>query len=88
MAALIFIFRSFVNILLSAVLFAMAIRIILSLFVEEDNKLLNFLYAFTEPFIMPVRAVMERFNILQNSPIDFSYLITHILLSIIIIIIG
>ena len=35
---------------------------------------------FTEPFIAPVRALMVKFNIGQDSPIDWAFSITYIII--------
>ena len=37
----------------------------------------------TEPFVMPVRAVMVHFNIGQDSPIDLAFTLTYIILTIV-----
>ena len=68
---------------LSALQTAMFIRAILSWFMIDGGRLINFLYAITEPFIAPVRAFLVKRNWLQGSPIDFSFMITFLLLSII-----
>ncbi|MBE6668904.1 MAG: YggT family protein [Ruminococcaceae bacterium] len=80
----IYLFRSFISIVLSTVMFAMLLRSLISiLFFEEENKFTNFIYYVTEPFIIPVRAIMHKFNILQGSPIDFSFMITVVILAIV-----
>lgn len=77
------IFARTVNLLLSAVSLAMLLRMLLSFFVfDEDSRLLNFLAVVTEPFIAPVRALLVRFNIGQNSPIDWSFSLTYLLIAI------
>ncbi len=40
-----------------------------------------FLACITEPFIMPVRFFMVKFNILQDSPIDFSFTFAYLALT-------
>ena len=75
------IIKSVVLVFLSALQTAMLIRAILSWFVMGGGKFINFLYAITEPFIAPVRALFEKMNWLQNSPIDFSFLVTYLLIS-------
>lgn len=61
----------------------MMARAILSwLPIDEDNPVLNFLYAVTEPVIMPVRSVLDYFGWFEGMPIDMSFFITFILLSI------
>ena len=77
------IFARTVNLLLSAVSLAMLLRMLLSFFVfDEDSRLLNFLAVITEPFIAPVRALLVRFNIGQDSPIDWSFSLTYLLIAI------
>ena len=73
--------KSLVLVFLSTVQFAMLLRAILSWFVMGGGKFINFLYAITEPFIAPVRALFEKMNWLQNSPIDCSFLVTYLLIS-------
>ena len=68
-------------VLIDIITFAMFIRAILSLFMTEDNAISSFLYTITEPIILPVRRLLEKFNILQGLPIDISFLITYLLLS-------
>ncbi|MBQ8141428.1 MAG: YggT family protein [Clostridia bacterium] len=80
------IIKNVIVVLLSAVQLAMLVRAVLSWFVMDENKIVNFLYAVTEPFIVPVRLLFEKLNWFQNSPIDFSFMITYLIISIIIII--
>ena len=73
-----------IELLIGFVQLAMLIRAILSFFNPEEQGLLSaLLYAVTEPFIMPVRALLDRFKIGQGLPIDISFLVTVILLSVI-----
>ena len=72
-----------VSYLITAVQFLMFARAILSwLPIDEDNPIVNFLYAVTEPVIMPVRAVIEKFGWFERMPIDMSFFITFLLLSV------
>ena len=66
--------------LVEIVLLAMLIRAIMSLF-TDGGVILNFVYSITEPIIMPVRKIFEKFNISSGFPIDLSFLITYLLLS-------
>ncbi len=88
MTAILYVLSAFANMVLSAVLFAMFLRVLLPLFMDEESKIMNFLYFVTEPFIMPVRALMVKFNILQDTPIDFSYFITQVIICFILMFIG
>ncbi len=59
------------------------VRAILSwLFMEEDSLLTNFLYAATEPLVVPVRKILSHFESLQDFPIDISFMVTVLALSI------
>jgi len=74
-------FASFVAVLLDAVSFAMFIRMLLSLlFDSEDSRISVFLACITEPFIIPIRYLMVKFNILQNSPIDWSFTVSYLVI--------
>lgn len=75
-----------VVLLLMAVQLAMLLRAILSWFPMDSNRLTDFLYGITEPFIYPIRLLFERLNWFQSLPIDMSFMITYILLSVIIMI--
>ena len=80
MANLIYILAKLIQIIIAAVPTMLFLRAILSLFLNpEENKLLIFLAMITEPFIIPVRFLMVKFNILQNSPIDWAFVVTHVL---------
>lgn len=48
----------------------------------DDSRLGDFLYMITEPLIVPVRAILNRFSGVRNSPIDISFLVTCLLLAI------
>lgn len=72
---------SFVSALLFIVQTAMFLRAILSWFIpDENNRLVQFLIVITEPFIIPVRVLLEKLNLFQNTPIDVSFFITYLLL--------
>ena len=65
-------------------MFAMLLRSLISLlFFEEENKFTNFIYYITEPFIIPVRAVLYKLNLFQGGPIDFSFMITVVILAVV-----
>ena len=59
----------------------MLVRMILPFFVNpEENKIYLLTCYISEPFIAPVRAVMARLGVGQNSPIDWSFFATYIIL--------
>jgi len=72
---------AFVSALLFVVQTAMFLRAILSWFIpDENNRLVQFLTVVTEPFIIPVRVLLQKLNLFQDTPIDVSFFITYLLL--------
>lgn len=70
-----------VSIVLEVVSFAMIIRMLLPIFIDPTESRIYAITCFvTEPFIAPVRAVMVRLNIGQDSPIDWAFSITYIII--------
>ena len=63
--------------------FALFLRAILSWFPpnSKENVIRNFVYTVTEFFIAPVRAFLDRFDWVRRTPLDISFLVTYILLS-------
>lgn len=62
----------------------MIVRMLLSWMpVDDSSPLLNFVYALTEPLILPVRIVLERSQTVQALPIDLSFFVSFLLLGII-----
>ncbi|MBQ8415036.1 MAG: YggT family protein [Clostridia bacterium] len=85
MQEIFYIFAKTVSIALDVVSIAMLVRMILSFFTPDpmENRLYIISCYVTEPFIAPVRAIMVHFNIGQDSPIDWAFFATSILLGII-----
>ncbi|MBQ7320940.1 MAG: YggT family protein [Clostridia bacterium] len=54
----------------------------------DENKFGDFLYAITEPFILPVRAILDRIPLFQGFPLDMSFLFTYLLLSLLSMLLG
>lgn len=70
--------------LLSVLEICMLLRAILSwLPIKEDNPILLFVHMVTEPIVIPVRALFEKMGWFQNSPIDISFLVAYLLLSVV-----
>lgn len=70
-----------VSISLDVVSFAMIIRMLLPFFTDpNESRIYHLVFFATEPFIAPVRAVMVRLNIGQDSPIDWAFSVTYILI--------
>lgn len=70
-----------VAIALEVVSFAMIVRMILPFFVDPMESRIYLISSYiTEPFIAPVRALLVMLNIGQDSPIDWAFSITYILI--------
>lgn len=77
-------FARFVSATLDVVSLAMLIRMLLPLFTDADgSRLYTFLGCITEPFIAPVRFLLVKFNLLQNSPIDWSFTVTYLVIAVV-----
>lgn len=69
---------------ISALQVLMLIRAVMSWFpIDEDGAFYRFINICTEPIITPVRLLLEKMNLFQNIPIDISFFITFIILSVI-----
>ena len=79
----VYVLVKFVTIFIDVILFAMLIRAVLSWFSmgRGTSPLMGFLFIVTEPFILPVRVICMRFGWFQGTPLDFSFLITTLILS-------
>ena len=77
-----------VVLILSVFQLAMLIRAIMSWFPGDSNKFEIFLYAITEPLILPVRKLFERLNWFQELQIDVSFFVTYLLLSIVLVLLA
>ena len=72
-----------VSALLSLLEFAMLIRAVLSWVPGAGESMFgSFIAMVTEPILAPFRALCDRFGLFRNSPIDFSFLIAFIVLSV------
>ena len=47
---------------------------------DEDNRLTRFLFAATEPFVYPIRKLLNKFELFSNMPIDISFLAAMLIL--------
>ena len=62
----------------------MLARMILSFFPAlQESRVAAFVTVATEPFIIPVRTLLHRLGIGQDSPIDWAFSLTYILLYIV-----
>ena len=67
---------------------AMLIRAVLSWFMLDSNRFVDFLHAVTEPFVYPIRRLLQKMNWLQGTPIDFSFMLTYLIISVLTIFLG
>jgi uncharacterized protein YggT (Ycf19 family) len=58
-------------------------RVLLNFFADEESKVLSFCYAITEPVVSPVRGLLSHIPVLADSPIDFSFMATCLLITIV-----
>lgn len=67
---------------LSALEIAMLIRAVLSWIPSmSGTRFADFIYTLTEVIVAPVRRAAEKMNLFNRSPIDLSFLIAYLLLS-------
>ena len=84
MTNFVYVFTNLVSFFLMALEAMMFIRAILSWMpVDEDSPIANFVFAMTEPIIVPVRFLIERFELVRSLPIDLSFFVAFILLSVV-----
>ena len=83
MDILINVIKDSVLIFLMALELAMLARALLSWFASDGNRIMEFLYVITEPFVHPVRLLFEKMNWFTGLPIDMSFFVSYILLSVI-----
>jgi uncharacterized protein YggT (Ycf19 family) len=73
-----------IAVLLDTVLVFMLLRSLLPLFgVSEESRFFAFLFTATEPFVIPVRFILYKLNLFQNSFIDMSFTFSFLLISMI-----
>jgi uncharacterized protein YggT (Ycf19 family) len=82
------ILQNTVTVILSALQLAMLVRAILSWFPSAPDKLESFLYAVTEPLIMPIRKLFEKLNWFQGMPIDMSFFATYLILTVLLLVLA
>lgn len=51
---------------------------------DENSRLVRIIRTFTEPVLIPVRALLSRIRFLQKVPFDFSYAVVLIFVELII----
>lgn len=74
-------FSQVVSLLITLVLNAMFLRAILPFFMDvEESRFYYFLTCVTEPFIIPIREILWRLDIGQDSPFDMGFFLTYFIL--------
>ena len=82
MEAVLYVLRTAAFYFLMALLAAMFVRAVLSWFPgTDDNVVFNIAFAVTEPFIIPVRFLLEKIEWVRNAPLDVSFFVTFLILS-------
>ena len=70
--------------MVSAMQVLLIIRAVLSwLPLSEGNLIETIVFLFTEPILMPIRAIFEHFGLFEGIPIDISNIFAFFILSII-----
>ena len=70
-----------VQVLLSVVSLAMIVRMLLPFFSNpEESRVYALTCYITEPFIIPVRYILAKLNIGQDSPFDWSFFVTYLII--------
>ena len=85
MITVIYILAKTVALLLSAISFAMLLRVLLPFFIAEpeSNKFYVLVFVVTELFLAPVRVILDKMGIGKKSPFDLSFIIGYLLLIIV-----
>lgn len=84
MLATIYVITTLVSVFLYILHFLMLVRAIISwLPLDDESSIVNFVYSMTEPVIYPVRLVLERFEFVNSAPIDISFFVAFMLLSVV-----
>ncbi len=81
-----YLFSTTVSLAIHVIQFLMLIRAVLSFLpVDEEGKLTALVYTFTEPVVLPVRRIFERFGWFASFPLDIPFFVTYLLLSFLLI---
>jgi len=82
--ALTYVLAAVIAVTLDLCSFAMLIRAVMPLFSDvENSRIYLFVCLVTEPLIIPVRFILTKLRLLDSSPIDWSFTITYILITLI-----
>ena len=71
-----------ISILLDLVMTTMMIRVLLSFFIDgEGNSFFAFIFFVTEIFVTPVRFILAKLHLFEDTPIDIAFTLAYILLA-------
>lgn len=84
METFLFVFEQTVTVFLMVLQLAMLARAIFSWFPIE-NRLVDLVYAITEPIVYPFRWLFERLNWFQGFPLDMSFMAAYLTVSIVLV---
>ncbi len=89
MDTFVYLLSSIIYLLCGIAMLLLAVRAILSWFPDIRGGIVNVIYSFTEPLLVPVRKLLYKAG-LQSlmTPLDFSFIITYLLLVVIRLICG
>lgn len=77
----IYVFASIIRIILTTLETLMLVRAVLSWFpMGNESALASFTHVVTEPVVIPVRAILERFDTVRSIPIDISFFVAFVLI--------
>ena len=65
---------------ISIIYFALMMRVIMGMFTGGSGLLASFVYAVTEPILLPIRRKLDKMELFQDIPIDLSVLVAMIVL--------
>ncbi|MBE6557240.1 MAG: YggT family protein [Ruminococcaceae bacterium] len=83
MELLVAVIKHAVIIFLMVLQLCMLVRAFMSWFVSDENRLMDFLYTVTEPFIVPIRALLDKLGWFSGLPIDISFMVAYLLISLV-----
>lgn len=80
MDRLLYILTRSVHLFITAMMFFLLARVLLSFFFDEESPLNIFCCVVTEPVVYPVRVLLSRIPALEDFPIDVSFMATSLIL--------
>ena len=80
----VYFFTTLVSVFLSILHLLMLVRAVMSWFpTDDDSPIFGFVFSLTEPIVIPVRIILDRSETVRSMPIDISFFIAFMLLSIV-----